>query len=74
MIPATNTMDAHAQDFLANDELLLSILKALAQITSSLRAARILQFSDEFMYIVHRQGDDPYYEYDGCACARFCGE
>ena len=55
MIPATNTMDAHAQDFVVNDELLLSILKALAQITSSLRAARILQFSDEFMYIVHRK-------------------
>lgn len=33
MIPARNTMDAHAQDFAANDELLLSILKALEQFT-----------------------------------------
>jgi hypothetical protein len=40
MIPATNMMDAHAQDFVANDVLLLSILKALAQFIRTLRAAR----------------------------------
>ena len=30
MIPAMNTMDAHAQDFVVNEVLVLSILKALA--------------------------------------------
>jgi hypothetical protein len=33
-------MDAHAQGFAANDELLLPILKALAQFTRSMRVAR----------------------------------
>jgi hypothetical protein len=30
MIPASNAMDAHAQDFMANGVLLLLILKAFA--------------------------------------------
>jgi hypothetical protein len=30
MIPDSNAMDAHAQDFMANDELLLSFLSASA--------------------------------------------
>ena len=38
MIPAKNTTDTHAQDFLANDQLLLPILKAFVQCTGSLHA------------------------------------
>jgi len=40
MIPAMNEITAHAQDFLADDELLLSILSAFAKYTPSLQAAR----------------------------------
>ena len=40
MIPAMNATAAHAQDFLAGDELLLSILSAFAEYTFSLQAAR----------------------------------
>jgi hypothetical protein len=35
-----NAIAAHAQDFLADDELLLSILRAFAEYTRSLQAAR----------------------------------
>jgi len=40
MTPARNATDAHAQDFLTNDVLILPILQALAQCTCSLHAAR----------------------------------
>jgi len=40
MIPVRKAMDAHAQHFNVNDELLLSILKAFAQFTRSLRATQ----------------------------------
>jgi len=40
MDTSRNAMDLHAQDFLANDELVLLILKAFAQCTRSLYAAR----------------------------------
>jgi hypothetical protein len=36
MIPARNTINAHARDCLANDELLLPILQAFAQCTRTL--------------------------------------
>jgi hypothetical protein len=36
MMPARNTIQAHAQDFVEKDELLLPILKAFAQYTRSL--------------------------------------
>jgi type IV secretory pathway TrbL component len=36
MIRVGNATDAHAQDFLTNDELLLPILKTFAQFTHSL--------------------------------------
>lgn len=39
MIPARNVIDAHEQDVLVNDELLLLILKAFAQGTRSLKNA-----------------------------------
>jgi hypothetical protein len=35
MVPARNAIDAHAQDFVMNDELLLPILQAFAQCTRS---------------------------------------
>jgi len=40
MTPASNARDAHAQYFVANDELLLSMLKILAQFTRWLRSTR----------------------------------
>jgi hypothetical protein len=38
MIPASNAIDARAQDFVVNEELLLSILKTLAQCTRPLHS------------------------------------
>jgi hypothetical protein len=38
VIPARNVIDAHAQDFVVNDKLLLSVLKTFAQYTCSLHA------------------------------------
>lgn len=38
MIPASNAIDARAQDFVVNDELLLSILKTFAQNTRPLHS------------------------------------
>jgi hypothetical protein len=40
MIPARNTIQARAQDFVGSDGLLLPILKAFAQCTPSLHATR----------------------------------
>jgi len=40
MIPARNTIDAHAQSFVANGEMLLPILRALSQRTHSLHFTR----------------------------------
>jgi hypothetical protein len=40
IISAKNAIDTHAQDLVVNDELLLPILKAIAQCTRSLYATR----------------------------------
>jgi len=40
MIPVRIARDPHAQLFMVNDEVLLSILTAFAQLTRSLRAAQ----------------------------------
>jgi len=40
IIPAKNVTDAHAQEFVTNNELLLTILKAFAEYTSSTHATR----------------------------------
>jgi len=40
MIPAKKMIDAHAQDLMASEELLLSILTGFAQYTHSLYANR----------------------------------
>jgi hypothetical protein len=44
VIPARNVMDAHAQDFMGNDELLLSILQTFTLLTCSLHAARNVSY------------------------------
>jgi hypothetical protein len=46
MIPACNAIDARAQDFVVNDELLLFILKTLAQCTRPLHS--LLEMPDVF--------------------------
>jgi hypothetical protein len=46
MIPASNAIDARAQDFVVNDELLLSILKIFAQCTRPLHS--LLEMRDVF--------------------------
>jgi len=40
MIPTRNVIDAHAHDFVAKDELPLSIPRAFTQCTCSLRGTR----------------------------------
>jgi hypothetical protein len=40
MIPGMDAIDAHAQGYVANDELLIAILKTFAQCTGSLHATR----------------------------------
>jgi len=42
MIPAVNALDARAHDFVSKDELLLPILKAFAECSRLLHAARSL--------------------------------
>jgi hypothetical protein len=46
MIPAINAIDARAQDFVVNDELLLFILKIFAQCTRPLHS--LLKMHDVF--------------------------
>jgi hypothetical protein len=52
MIPARNTIDAHAQDFVGNDELLLSNVSALAHYT-------LLEMLDVFSLCVVEQSVAP---------------
>ena len=40
MIPAMYTVSAHAQHFVTNDELLITVLKAFVQCTSSIHATQ----------------------------------
>jgi hypothetical protein len=44
MIRATNATDTHAQNFVANDELLLPILKSFAYCTKSLHATQNIRY------------------------------
>jgi len=53
MIPASNAIDAHAQDFVVNDELLLSILKTYAQCNRPLHS--LLEMRDVFNLCVLEQ-------------------